>query len=439
MAEYIDFFNEYVMGSVQMVTGFYFFIKFLKKKIKPVFYLLFAVVSVASITVIRGGRIAEFLAYVLLLAACGIFGCREEKGSVVLYAVLIVEIMQFCYGIADGVLCILYPMMTSFDQKFVGTAFMVLGNMALVAAVFCYRMMYKYFLYDETVKSQYIVMILIPALMIFLIGEYINSGFYGNIVTTGERAHPVHTDHYQMLVIQLLGMASLFCMMFVYKKLLENFRLSTEISRLEQEEHSLNQYVEEAKARYDKTKSFRHDIRNHMTVVRDLLQNGKMELALNYMKDMEGMAEELSFPCSTNNPTVDILLANKFGIAEGMGINTSCSVALPYPCAVRDIDFCIVLSNTLDNAIQACKRMDPGAEKYICVTGRIQGDFILLEVENSYEGTGVFREGTGMSNVRAVANKYHGAMSAKVQSGVFVVSVLLIIPRHPESVSRQIG
>lgn len=34
----------------------------------------------------------------------------------------------------------------------------------------------------------------------------------------------------------------------------QNFCLSTELSLLEQEEHSLNQYVEVAKARYDKTK-----------------------------------------------------------------------------------------------------------------------------------------------------------------------------------------
>lgn len=56
MAEYIDLFNEYVMGSIQMVTGFYYFVKFLKKKIKPVFYLLFAMVSIVPITVIRGGK-----------------------------------------------------------------------------------------------------------------------------------------------------------------------------------------------------------------------------------------------------------------------------------------------------------------------------------------------------------------------------------------------
>ena len=63
----------------------------------------------------------------------------------------------------------------------------------------------------------------------------------------------------------------------------------------------------------------------------------------------------MSFPCSTNNPVVDILVGNKLGIAKSMGIDADCSLLLPYPCDIKDIDICIVLSNALDNAIHAVK------------------------------------------------------------------------------------
>ena len=197
--------------------------------------------------------------------------------------------------------------------------------------------------------------------------------------------------------------------------------------------------MEEAKARYEKTKSFRHDVKNHIMVVKDLLQNEKLEQALNYIGDMESMTEELSFPCSTNNPVVDILVGNKLGTAKNMGIDVCCSLRLPYPCLVRDIDFCIILSNALDNAIHACKNMHGTAEKYIRMTGRIQGDFVLLEIENSFQGNGLLRKGTGLSNVKAIAEKYHGAMSIKTQDTSFNLSILLIISQQPESNSQQIG
>ncbi len=427
------------MGNVQVLTGFYFLTGFLQKKVKFYFYLLFALFWTVFIKVIPTDRITEFLVYILLLTVSGIFVCHADWKSVILYSALTVEIMQLSYGIINSLLGILYPLLFPFNQEIVGIVFMLLGNMALLLAVFCYYITSRYFSHYETVKKQYVLMILTPILMIFLIGEYVNFITYGHSNVIDDSGVIVYTNHYQMFAIQLLGMVSLFCIMFAYKKLLLNFRLSTELSLLEQEEHSLNLYVEEAKAHYEKTKSFRHDIKNHITVIKGFLQNGKLEQALNYIGDMESITEELSFPCSTNNPVADVLLGNKLGIAKNMGIDVCCSLYLPYPCFVRDIDFCIILSNALDNAIHACRNMDSSVEKYIRVTGCIQGDFVLLEIENSFEGKGLFRQGTGLSNVKTIAEKYHGAMSIKTQNTSFILSVLLIIPHQSESISQQIG
>ena len=220
----------------------------------------------------------------------------------------------------------------------------------------------------------------------------------------------------------------MFCILYAYKKLSQNFRLSAKLSLLEQEEHSLYQYVDEAKTHYEKTKSFRHDIKNHIAVIKKLLQSGKHGQALEYLVDLEDMSEELSFPCSVNNPVVDILVGNKLGIAKGMGIDVCCSLLLPYPCGLRDIDLCIILSNALDNAIHACKNMSEEADKYIHLTGRVQGDFLFMEIENSFQGKEPLKKGIGLSNVKAVAEKYHGAMRIKTQGTVFTLNVLLIIP-----------
>lgn len=440
MADFMDFFHVYGMGSgiAQILLGFYFFARLLHERIKLYLYILFGVCGFAVIHFVSTGRIAEFMAFFLLLTASGILICRRDWKTVILYAALVVEVMQLCYGIVNSLLSVFYPLMSEFDQNTIGIVFMVLGDLvSLLLAGFCCHMVWRYFSYYEAIKKQSVFLVLIPILMIFIMEEYINSVLYG-IVVTESSGIPVSANHYQLLVMQLLGMASLFCILFAYKKLLQNFRLSTELSLLEQEEHSLNQYVEEAKARYGKTKSFRHDIRNHITVVKELLQKGNPEQALAYIGDMDKMAEELSFPCSTNHPVVDILVGNKLGIARSMGIDAYCSLLLPYPCGLRDIDICIILSNALDNAIHACKNMDEGAEKYIRVTGRIQGDFLFMEIENSFQGNSLVKKGTGLSNIKAVAEKYHGAINVKTQGTVFLLHVLLIIPQHSEDISQQV-
>lgn len=437
MADSIDFFNKYIMGSAEMLFGFFCYVKMLHKRVRLWFYLLFAACAVCMVRIIPSGTMIETGAYILLLAAGGKALCHTDKKSALLYAALVVEIMQLSHGIVNSLSSVVYPLMSCFDQNRVGMIFMFSGYVvSLLSAGLCCHMVRRYFFCCETIEKQYMFLILIPLLMIFTMDEYIHSSIYSMVVTDGSGVM-VYTNHYQMLIIQFLGMASLFCVLAACKKLARYFRISTELSLLEQEEHSLRQYVDEAKARYEKTKSFRHDIRNHIAVIKKLLQTGREEQALDYIRDMEDMSEELSFPCSTNNPVVDILAGNKLGIAKSMGIDVCCRLLLPYPCGVRDIDLCIILSNALDNAVCACKNMDGAAEKYIRISGRIQGDFLLMEIENSFQGRGMLREGTGLSNVRAVAEKYHGAMSIKTQGTVFVLHVMLIIPQHSEDIPRQ--
>ncbi len=75
----------------------------------------------------------------------------------------------------------------------------------------------------------------IPILMIFIMSNYIKAIEYDFqfeiLVDKGPAEHLF--SHGQMLSMYFLGLASLFCILFSYKKLQQNFRLSTELSLLE--------------------------------------------------------------------------------------------------------------------------------------------------------------------------------------------------------------
>ena len=449
MAEYLDFFNIYIVGVIETSFQIYFLSKILKKRIGPPFYALFAAGVVIAGEFVPGGTIVGFVVFVLLIFICGAFVCHANFKDSILYATLTTEIMMLCSGIVSSLMSLPYPWLPAFFHETGNIAAMLICEAAsFLLSGFCYYIVYRYFsrddLYpadapDTTMGMQQMFLIFVPILMIFIMSNYINAIEYDFQFEILEDKGPAghFFSHGQMLAMYFLGLASLFCILFSYKKLQQIFRLSTEISLLEQQEHSLNQYVEEAKTRYDETKSFRHDIRNHIAVVKNLLQSGKLEEAVSYMEDMDDVAEKMSFPCSTNNPVVDILVGNKLGIAKSMGIDADCSLLLPYPCGIRDIDICIVLSNALDNAIHAVKGLDDSIEKYIRVSGRIQGDLLMIEIENSFPGKGVFKKGRGLSNIKKVVEKYDGAMNIETQENVFVLHVLLFIPQHPESSPQQ--
>ena len=438
MVEYLDFFNIYIIGLIEGGFQFYFLAKILKKKLWPPAYFLFAICTVIVARFLSVGTLIGFMVFVFLLTICGIFVCHADFKSSLLYAALTVEIMLLCYGIVKSLIGLLCSWMPDLFNT-AGIAVMLTSEAASLLLIgFCYYMVYRYFSDYTAAEMQQMFLVFIPILMIFIMSEYINTiSFDYQYVILEDGFFEYLFSYWQLLAMYLLGLLSLFCILFSYKKLQQNFRLSTELSLLEQEEHSLNRYVEEAKTRYDRTKSFRHDIRNHIAVVKRLLQSEKLEEAITYMEDLDDMAEKMSFPCSTNNPAVDILVGNKLGIAQSMGIDVACSLLLPYPCSLRDIDICIVLSNALDNAIQAVKRLDTGMEKYIHVSGRIQGDFLMMEIKNSFHGKGTFKKGTGLSNVKKVAEKYGGVISIETQENKFVLHVLLIISQHPEGISKQ--
>lgn len=440
MIDYLDFFSIYVMTSLEILMEFWFFTGFLQKKVKPIYSILFAGLGVAVLEIFNLQGILAFLVFIILLIAAGKLLYRADFVATALYAVVTVEIMALCFGLCNSLSYIMFPVVLEKNPGICGFIFEWGGNIfAFMLAVLCYLVIQQCCTCDETASRKYIFMILMPALLIFLASEYINENVYGNTVTIGKDGLVSSVKPYQMLFMQVLGAVSLFCIMFSYKKLAESFRRDKEAALLELQAHSLGQYVEEAKLRYERTKSFRHDIKNHITIVKELLQNQKTEAALRYVEGMENLTADLSFPVSTNHPVLDILLGNKLGIAEENQIEVRCSLEVPYPCGISDIDFCIILGNALDNAISACSRIDNGKQKYIYMTGKVQGDFLLMEIENSYSGRRMIRSGTGLTNIKAAVEKYHGAVEMRTEGEKFVLSILVIIPQQSESISQQVG
>jgi len=61
----------------------------------------------------------------------------------------------------------------------------------------------------------------------------------------------------------------------------------------------------------------------------------------------------------------------------------------------------------------------------------------MIEIRNSFCGKGVFKKGTGLSNVEKIAEKYNGTMSIEARETVFILHVLLVIPQYPDADSPR--
>ena len=169
MAEYLDFFNVYVMGVIEMTFQLYFLGKILKKKISLPFYFLFAVCAVIVCDFIPASTITGFAALVFLLTACGILVCHADVKSSILYAALAVEIMLLCYGIVKSILALLRPWMPVVFHDMDGIAVMLVSEaVSLALSGFCYYVVYRYFSCYSAAEMQQMFLVIIPILMIFI-------------------------------------------------------------------------------------------------------------------------------------------------------------------------------------------------------------------------------------------------------------------------------
>ena len=135
----------------------------------------------------------------------------------------------------------------------------------------------------------------------------------------------------------------------------------------------------------------------------------------------------LSFPIQTGNPVMDVLLGDKLELARACGAEVDSSLVLPRPCGI--------FANALDNAIQACAGMEGTTS--IRMAGEQQGSFYLLEFENTCLPKASPAMGTGLSNIKTVAEKYGGAMTFETSGALFRLHVLLDISVRPDGISGQ--
>lgn len=377
--------------------------------------------------------------FIAILSLYGIFILRASSGATILYAVLTAEIMQLCFGALNSLTIILSSFLYERNPIVFSHIFMIAGNiLALGLSYLCYWLAFKHLAHKEDMQNQYVLMILTPLLTIFVVSEYINKTFYGNVISIEQSSEILIGSHITMFIVQSLSVISIFTIMYAYQKLSMAFSISKKLSLLEQQSHFQKQYVEEAQAHYDSTKSIRHDIKNHILIVKGLLEKSDIEKAKDYLEELDIFTANLSFPFQTNNPVLDVLLENKAALANSKGISISSTLKVPFPCSVGDMDFCIILSNALDNAIHACEKLGAEEKKYIHISSCRQDDFLLLEIENSFNGHGYFKQGIGLSNIKWVTEKYGGAMDIDIVDKVFRLSALLIISQQAQSISQQL-
>lgn len=419
--EYFDSGLNWFFLAVQSVMQYFFICRLTERRLRaaylPVFLLLVGGLELLAKSLAWPGALAigvqlgVFYVFVRLALRC----VPSVAGAA---ALLAVYITQLAFGMVNSAESLLFPRLLG--QSLLYPLVLAATALALLICAAFYLGILKLLSLNE--PRPYLVLLLLPGLFGFAAQLYILQTAYSFIDVNLSPAQMA--KHLGLLVLQVLGLAALFCTLYAYRGICRGFQAQAQVDSLLQAAQAQKTYIAEAQKRYTQTRAFRHDVQNHLAVLAGLLQKGDIQTGSEYLQKLADTSRELAFAYQTGNPAVDVLLAEKLGLAAAEGIETEVELALPETCAVDNFDMCVIFANALDNAYQACRELT--GEKLIRIVGERQGDFLRLEFVNTCrEDEPLPPLGIGLSNIKAFAEKYQGTMLIEKDGGNFYLNVLL--------------
>ena len=275
-------------------------------------------------------------------------------------------------------------------------------------------------------KSKYLPILALPLLFICFAMRSLIAFQYPSIFSDYQMVYTATTaEDFQFLALAITAFLCVCGSLFAYEKVIGFFETEREKSILESQLSMQKDYVAEAKSRYDATREFRHDFKNHLIALSGLIENNEIEKAKNYLERFDQISQKMSFAVSTGNTVVDVLLGEKLAYAEKLAIHVKLDIAIPPAVKIDDFDLCAVFSNALDNAIKACYSVNSG-NKMLDITAKQNRGFFIIDIINTYvhgrvpKGTGI-----GLSVIKMIAEKYHGAVEIADEGNLFRMSMIL--------------
>lgn len=140
----------------------------------------------------------------------------------------------------------------------------------------------------------------------------------------------------------------------------------TEKNNLAQEQQkTLNEQLRSQRANIDALSSayatqrkMTHDFRHHIAALSGMLQGGETQQAQDYLAALQEQQTERALMVNTHNSAIDAVLNQKGYAAQKQHIDIQFEVNDLSPLQIELIDCTVVLGNLLDNAIEACLKLE---------------------------------------------------------------------------------
>lgn len=191
----------------------------------------------------------------------------------------------------------------------------------------------------------------------------------------------------------------------------------------------------------EETARFRHDIRNNLVCLDELLATGRTAEASSYLESLLDEVRALSPAYVSGDEVLDCIISAKAATMEQSGISFTLDGVIAGGLDWKAIDVCSVFANALDNAMEACVLL-PSDQRRITMSLRSTDRMRFIRIENpaakpvdvsrlfSEKGgyttkTTSANHGIGTYNMKRTVEKYGGIIRAEYENGIFALELII--------------
>lgn len=252
----------------------------------------------------------------------------------------------------------------------------------------------------------------------------------------------LYVNQSEIWVWMLLAAIALICLNLsfypVYMQLVNNLQMkkNTHFYIKQMELFRQEKAMEEAAA--IEIRQLRHDMRQHLIFVGELLENGTLESAQDALIELIGETRKRGrLESRTGNMVVDSMVNHVWKTAVENDIIFHADIAPLPELSIKDADLCVLLGNAFDNALEASRFVEDGRKEIWVAFQYIKGS-LYIQIKNIYEGDVKLSadrkilsrkeesgHGFGLYSMERITEKYHGRMDIKSGGGLFTVEILI--------------
>ena len=194
-------------------------------------------------------------------------------------------------------------------------------------------------------------------------------------------------------------------------------------------------HYDEVQNIYSQMRGWRHDYHNHIQVMKAHMALGQMDELNTYLNELDADLTSVDTIIKTGNIMLDAILNSKLSLASAKRIKINAKATAPETIKVSDIDLCVIVGNLLDNAVEACMKLEDESLRFIRIYIGVFKEQFYISVSNStgpnvkklggrYQTTKSGYHGLGLIRVDRVVQKYSGYVNRQSEEGVFATEVM---------------